>query len=159
MNRHIVIKDHVPYEWSAAKMQRYQELFFDVDYEVTEQAPYGRELASNPFRVFQEIPADSRYRFMLDDARFYIQGFIKGPVCRGQIALDVIADQFWIVFADPTMAELSTNQAFLKQATNYLELPARSGQHARYVGYLDRLLETREGIPETAMDRFRGFRL
>ena len=124
---HIVIKDHVPYEWSAAKMQRYQELFFDVDYEVTEQAPYGRELASNPFRVFQEIPADSRYRFMLDDARFYIQGFIKGPVCRGQIALDVIADQFWIVFADPTMAELSTNQAFLKQATNYLELPADRG--------------------------------
>jgi hypothetical protein len=27
-----------------------------------------------------------------------ILGFIKGPVCRGQVVLDVIDDRFWIVF-------------------------------------------------------------
>jgi len=124
---HIVIKDHVPYQWSPAKMARYKELFYDVDYRVNEPAPYGQELASNPFRAFQDIPADSRYRFMLDDARFYLQGFIKGPVCRGQIALNVIEDQFWIMFVEPDRHLISTNTAFLKSVTNDLELPDNRG--------------------------------
>jgi len=44
------------------------------------------------------LPISSRYRFLLDDARFFIEGFIKGPVCRGQVALNVIEDRFWILF-------------------------------------------------------------
>ena len=27
--------------------------------------------------------------------------FIRGPVCRGQVAVDVIEDQFWVAFLDP----------------------------------------------------------
>ena len=27
--------------------------------------------------------------------------FIKGPVCRGQVALNVIDDQFWVFFVQP----------------------------------------------------------
>ena len=42
-----------------------------------------------------------RYRFMLDDARFFVEGFIKGPVCRGQVALNVINDHFFVAFFDP----------------------------------------------------------
>ena len=42
------------------------------------------------------LPVRSRYRFMLEEAQFTLMGFIKGPVCRGQVALDVIEDRFWI---------------------------------------------------------------
>jgi len=124
---HIVIKDHVPYELSAAKMTRIKQLFFEPEYEVTEPAPYGRELASNPFRVFKDLPARSRYEFMLDDARFYIQGFIKGPVCRGQVALNVIEDQFWVSFVSPLDDTMGTDTAFLESMTDYLELPDNRG--------------------------------
>jgi hypothetical protein len=31
---------------------------------------------------------------MLDDARYIIAGFIKGPVCHGSIALSSIDDHF-----------------------------------------------------------------
>ena len=27
--------------------------------------------------------------------------FIRGPVCKGQIALNVIQDHFWVAFMDP----------------------------------------------------------
>ncbi len=124
---HIVIKDHVPYQWSPAKMQRYTELFYDVEYEVTEAAPYGQELAANPFRVFKELPPDSRYRFMLDDARFYIQGFMKGPVCRGQIALNVIEDHFWVNFVEPDLHSMTQQPEYLNALIDDLELPDNRG--------------------------------
>ena len=38
---------------------------------------------------------------MLDEAQFTIMGFIKGPVCRGQVALNVIEDHFWVGFVAP----------------------------------------------------------
>ena len=56
-------------------------------------------IASNPFKAFKDIPPRSRYEFLLDDARYFIEGFIKGPVCRGMIALNVIEDQFWVAFS------------------------------------------------------------
>ena len=62
---------------------------------------YAPEPASNPFITFAAIPAESRYRFLLDEAEFFIMNFIKGPVCRGQMAVDVIDDRFWVYFLDP----------------------------------------------------------
>ncbi len=124
---HIVIKDHIPYEWSAQKMARYKELFFEIEYDVTESAPYGQKLAANPFRVFEAIPPTSRYEFLLDDARFFIQGFMKGPVCRGQVALNVIDDRFWIVFMDPRKDIQGTDPKFLNNVIEYLELPDDRG--------------------------------
>ena len=59
------------------------------------------ESASNPFRTFAHIPPDSRYRFMLERAQFTIMNFIKGPVCRGQVALNEINDHFWVFFVNP----------------------------------------------------------
>jgi hypothetical protein len=43
----------------------------------------------------------ARYQFLLDDARYHVQTFIHGPVCRGQAALDVIDEQFQIFFLAP----------------------------------------------------------
>ena len=120
----IVAKDHVVYELSAQRLQRYQALFYDVEYTVNELPSYAPEVASNPVKAFAEIPVKSRYKFLLDEARFFIEGFIKGPVCRGQIALNVIEDQFWVVFFDPDAPIASSSDAFLKANAERLASPS-----------------------------------
>ena len=127
----IVAKDHVVYELSPERMQRYHELFIDPEFEVDELPPYETSIASNPFKVFRALPPDSRYRFMLDDAGFFIEGFIKGPVCRGQIALNVIEDQFWVMFFDPDHAIFTQQPAFLDRMADDLQLPADRGNTLR----------------------------
>lgn len=125
----IVAKNHVVYELSPERMQRYRALFLDADYEVTELPGYDLKTASNPFKAFAAIPTDSRYRFLLDDARFFIEGFIKGPVCRGQIALNVIEDRFWVVFFDPQVDLAVQRPEFLDEMADYLQLPSAEGDH------------------------------
>ncbi|WP_411727965.1 fatty acid cis/trans isomerase [Methyloglobulus sp.] len=97
----IVDKTHFVYELSDQKMQRYDDLFFKTDYEVTALPSYQPEVAANPFKAFIELPVPSKFRFLLDDAEYFVTGFIKGPVCRGEIATESIRDQFWVVFTQP----------------------------------------------------------
>ncbi len=123
----IVAKDHVVYELSAQRLQRYRELFLAPDYTVTQLPGYDDQTASNPFKTFEPIPPASRYRFLLDDARFFIEGFIKGPVCRGQVALNVIEDQFWVMFFNPERQLIGTNPDFLAAMSDYLQLPVERG--------------------------------
>jgi hypothetical protein len=125
----IVAKDHVVYELSDARLQRYRELFLQPDYTVAELPSYDIELSSNPFRVFAPIPVQSRYRFLLDDARFFIEGFIKGPVCRGQVALNVIEDQFWVMFFDPDIDIIANRPEFLDSMSEYFEMPVVEGDN------------------------------
>jgi len=120
----IVAKQHMVYELSSQRMKRYQELFYDVDYEVAALPSYAPAVASNPIRAFADIPVKSRYRFLLDEARFFIEGFIKGPVCRGQVALNVIEDQFWVVFFDPDAPIASARDDFLKKNADKLASPS-----------------------------------
>jgi len=123
----IVVKDHNVYEWSDQRMRRYRELFIKPKYAVKELPGYETEIAANPFKVFEAIPPESRYRFLLDDAKFYIEGFIKGPVCRGQVALNVIEDQFWVFFMQPNPKALTLQPEFLAASMDYLDLPAEKG--------------------------------
>ncbi len=125
----IVIKNHIVYEFSGQRMQRYRELFLESDYDVRQLSGYETWVASNPFKVFSAIPAESRYRFLLDDAHFFIEGFIKGPVCRGQIALNVIEDQFWVMFFDPNQPVITNNAQFIGEMANELQLPADEGSN------------------------------
>ena len=68
---------------------------------------------------------------MLDEAEFTIMGFIKGPVCRGNIALNVIEDRFWVMFLKPELHEKSGLDDFLaKQFTN-LKLPAAESSNTK----------------------------
>lgn len=94
-------KTHMPYALHEARMKRWQELFFDAPYEVSALPAYELSVAGNPFKAFEAIPASSRYRFLLDEAQLTMMNFIKGPVCRGQVALNVIQERFWIAFIDP----------------------------------------------------------
>ncbi len=101
---------------------------------VSELPSYDVAVAANPFIAFRDIPPDSRYRFLLDEAQFFIMNFIKGPVCRGQVAVDVIRDNFWVFFADPQAgAEELKTDAVLRQAAS-MQLPAEAGSDSRVIG-------------------------
>ena len=97
----LLAKTHMPYVLSPQRMAKYRAWFLEPAYPVTALPSYDIEQSSNPFLTFAAIPPDSRYRFLLDEAEFFIMNFIKGPVCRGQMALDVIQDRFWVYFIDP----------------------------------------------------------
>ena len=117
----------MPYALSPARMDKYRRWFLGRDVRVGELPSYAVEVASNPFDRFRELPMDARYRFLLDEAQFFIMNFIKGPVCRGQMAVDVIEDQFWVVFVDPKAnAEAIQGDVLLRQAEQ-LTLPAEQG--------------------------------
>jgi len=156
-------KTHMPYPLGAARLRHWKELLLDPKYAVDSLPGYAPEIASNPFRAFAAIPAESRYRFMLDEAEFTMMGFIKGPVCRGQVALDVIEDRFWVAFVRPDAPWIKEETAFLAGVKQDLDLPAEGGstalptlwssygaQHAKYVerrtAFLERVTKEGEGV-------------
>ena len=94
---------------------------------VTALPGYAIAHASNPFDSFRELPVTSRYQFMLDEAQYTIMGFIKGPVCRGQVAVDVIEDQFWVWFIAPGVEEKTHDAEFLAAHIKDLTLPDVQG--------------------------------
>ena len=126
----IVAKNHTVYQWSDQRMARYKSLFIEVDYAVRQLPSYEAKVAANPLTTFAAIPQKSRYRFLLDDARFFIEGFIKGPVCRGQIALNVIEDRFWVFFLNPDREVITSDPAFIEQVNGYLRIPTEEGNDA-----------------------------
>ncbi len=126
----IILKTHMPYALNPARMARYRELFLETEYGVEALPSYEAPVASNPFVAFKEIPVESRYKFMLDEAQFTIMGFIKGPVCRGQVALNVIEDHFWVVFLDPDEELLKQDGHFLSRESNNLRLPSEAASDA-----------------------------
>lgn len=125
----IVDKTHFVYEFSDKKMQRFHELFFQPDYSINVLPGYQTEQASNPFKTFIDIPPRSRYKFLLDDAQYFVSGFIKGPVCRGKIALNVIRDHFWVVFIKPELEFSKKSIQFLADNTALLTLPGAAGDN------------------------------
>jgi len=123
----ILAKTHMPYGLSPARMAKYRDWFLGPEVQVGALPSYAVEVASNPFETFRELPIAARYRFLLDEAQFFIMNFIKGPVCRGQMAVDVIEDQFWVVFVDPKAnTEAIQGEVLLRQAEQ-LTLPAETG--------------------------------
>jgi len=120
----VVAKTHMPYRLDTARMNRFRELFLAPEFTVTSLPDYSAEVASNPFVSFAALPVESRYRFMLDDAEYFIQGFMKGPVCRGQVAVDVIDDRFWVVFVAPDSPVTEALPELLALEGDRLRLPA-----------------------------------
>lgn len=132
-DRTIVDKTHIPYAFNDKRMQRYKELFLDADYVVNELPSYKKEIAANPFKAFAAIPAKNRYQFMLDEAHFFVSGFIKGPVCRGSIALSVIDDHFWVLFTNPERDHISRSSKFLERVSDNLRLPSELENNATLI--------------------------
>lgn len=120
----IVHKTHIVYPLGEARLRRLQALFLDAAWEPTRLPSYDTAEAANPFVTFADIPARSRYQFMLDDAQYFVMTFIRGPVCRGQVAVDVIQDHFFVAFLDPDHDPSLIDPTFLPRAAPDLRLPA-----------------------------------
>jgi hypothetical protein len=120
----ILHKTHIVYSIGPQRLARWRELFHDSDWNVGTLPSYESEVAANPFVSFAAIPARSRYRFLLDDAEYTIMTFIRGPVCRGQVAVNVIEDRFWVAFLDPEWDLSVTDPTYLPAAAPDLILPA-----------------------------------
>ena len=98
----IVHKTHMVMRFNDKEMARLNELFIKPKWmEKPHVMSYNTEVSANPFVNYYQIPAESRYNFLLDHSHYIIMTFIRGPVCRGQMALNVIHDHFWLMFQDP----------------------------------------------------------
>lgn len=122
----IVHKTHITYPLSAEKMARVKALFYSGDWQVSALPGYGPGRRANPFETFEAIPAQVRYQFMLDNAEYFVRTFIRGPVCRGQIATDVIRDNFWALFQAPDHDLYITDARYRGQATPLLAMPGQN---------------------------------
>lgn len=142
----IMHKTHLPYTITDKKLLRWQQLFLSTNWKVrflVHDGPWGytwkkrtwaadvgprdNERASNPFYVFQDIPVQARYQFLLDDAKFQIDTFIRGPVCKGNTAVNSIDEQFYVFFLRPESDLMVRNAEFHNRAIPNLILPARQG--------------------------------
>lgn len=125
----IVHKTHITYRLGPERMRRYRELFLAGDWKATRFPSWKQKEASNPFVAFAEIPARARYQFFLDDTLYFIQTFIRGPVCHGAAATDVIHDRFFVAFLDPDHDLSIVDPTLLRDAKEYLRLPAEGGKN------------------------------
>ncbi|WP_117234120.1 fatty acid cis/trans isomerase [Vibrio maerlii] len=119
----IVDKTHMPYTLNSTKLIEWTEWFLADDYDVPELPSYDVDIAANPMTAFDALPVNARFKFLLQDAQNTIQAFIKGPVCRGQLALNVINDRFWVFFVDPDKADLPEVNEFYDSQRDNLKLP------------------------------------
>ena len=122
------------FDLDDARLRRFQELFIEPEWlQPPHPVGYDRKLSANPFVAFEQIPPRSRYQFLLDNAHYIIMTFIHGPVCKGQIALNVINDQFWVMFLDPDHDLSVTNPGFLKTARRQAAAcPSKQGSDQRH---------------------------
>ena len=118
----IVHKTHMVFALSEQKMKRWTELFLKSEW-VVEPYVAGYKDGTNPFATFEQIPPKARYQFMLDNIRYIIMTFIRGPVCKGQVALNVVRDQFWLLFLDPEYDLAVQYPGFIAMNEELLEMP------------------------------------
>jgi len=138
----IVYKTHMVVELDARRLARMQELFIEPAWlEPPHEEELGDRAGANPFLVFAQIPPRSRYQFLLDHSEYIIRTFIRGPVCKGQIALNVIHDHFWVFFLDPDADVTLAHPEFLVAQADNLRLPTEEG--------------SQESVLETFSDAYR----
>jgi hypothetical protein len=120
----VLDKTHMPYSLSAQRMDWLSKLFLAPAIRVDRLPGYE---SANPFATFAALPVDSRWSFLQAEAQFTVMNFIKGAVCRGQIALDVIRDHFWVFFTRPGAGESHGAAEFMSEEANNLEVPTEAG--------------------------------
>ncbi len=133
-------KTRITYSLSPERLDYFKDLFYSGTWFTSGIPGYSAEEAANPFAVFQDIPARIRYEFLLNEAHYFINNFIKGPVCRGQVALNVIPDHFFVAFLSPDYDLSVVNDEYLLGAKEYLALPSKDSDVIDFLQvWLDRL--------------------
>lgn len=143
----VVMKIHMPYEWSPSKLARYKKLFMEPEWQTHALPSYESDIAANPFLAFQDIPAKSRYQFLLDDAQYEISTFIKGPVCNGSMAVNSIQEQFYVFFLKPEADNMVLSKDYEAKVGRLLMLPGVWGSDVHVIEtpiFMTKLIERRE---------------
>lgn len=111
----VVSKNHLPYNIDLKKLNRVDQLFIQTKWPIEEDKlpSYDATVAADPFHTFNNIPQESRYRYLLEDAQYHVMTFIKGPVCNGSMAVNAIQDRFYVFFMDPVWDSKINTQEFL----------------------------------------------
>jgi len=95
-------KTHMTVMLDSKRLQKYKQLFIDSKWQqVPKVLDYDSVKSANPLVRFEQIPSLSRYKFLLEHSQYIVDTFIRGPVCKGQLALNSIEDHFWVMFIDP----------------------------------------------------------
>ena len=124
----IVHKTHIVFEMGDEQYEDVEKLFIQTPWlEKPHVMDYDKVVSANPFLTYAQIPPASRYQFLLNNSEYMIRTFIRGPVCKGQIALDVIHDHFWIMFVDPKKDYNVLNPQFLIDEATDLSMPIEQG--------------------------------
>ena len=138
----IVHKTHMTFKFDDGVLSRFKELFIAPKWMSKPKVEsYATKLSANPFRVFEQIPAKSRYQFLLDHSHYIIETFIRGPVCRGQMALNVIHDHFWIMFKDPKYDTTVIHPELLHAELDNLALPIEATSGSLFKVFSDEYRE------------------
>jgi hypothetical protein len=141
------MKTHLPYELSSTKLDRVKSLFFSTPWDLKELPSYQAKVAENPFLTFEDIPVKARYQFLLDDAKYHVATFIKGPVCNGSMAVNSIQEQFYAFFLAPDSDNMTFSKEYEAKAASLLALPGMWGSDVSFSsapGHLTTLAEYRQ---------------
>ena len=125
MSETVVEKTHLPYLMDQARLSRIKSFFYEQDWTLKNWPGYTD--GSNPFEVFESIPALARYQFLLEDAQFHVATFIKGPVCNGNGAVNAIDEHFFVLFMNPKSDLQVLDRDFAHQSAATLQLPRETG--------------------------------
>jgi hypothetical protein len=98
------------------------------------------------------IPASAKYDLFLQNSAYFIMTFIKGPVCRGQTALNVINDHFWVLFMDPQKDVMVQNRKIYRKIAKGLKFPALIGDD------FSPLVDFRKSYWETVHTKFNALK-
>ncbi len=151
----IVHKTHMVVKTDDRYLQNVKKLFIDTPWsEKPHIVSYDKKRSANPFITYAQIPPKVRYQYLLDNAHYIVMTFIRGPVCRGQIALAAIHDDFWVMFQDPKYDMGVQRPSILLEESSNLALPTEMGSDAPVLGtfsdeYLNRYMayfKTKEKI-------------
>lgn len=123
-------KVFMPFSLDEQRKSKWKKWFIDAPFTVDRMPSYGDYSAANPFLTFTQIPVYSRYSFLLDEAEYFVMGFIKGPVCRGNMALNVIEDRFWVLFVDPDSPHMKKEDDFIRENAESLRLPSTESSNS-----------------------------
>ena len=119
----VVAKTHMPLQLDAKLLAKLRQSFLTPSYTVASLPGYEPTIAANPFVTFRDLPLQARYRLMLENAQFTLSNYMKGAVCRGQVALNSIDDHIWVVFVAPNDKESLLMQKLIDGAAPVLSLP------------------------------------
>lgn len=119
----IAAKTHIPFELTSDRLNRYKKMFWEQAWKVDKMPSYEAGVAENPFVAFKDIPVKARYQFLLDESQFFVNNFIRGPVCNGSMAVNSIQEQFYIFFLNPESDNTVLSAGYESKSRELLMLP------------------------------------